>query len=45
MIQCAVTRTRRYLADLPQDGLEIPCFLLFKASTKEIQKLKKLWKK
>ena len=44
MIQCTVTG-RRYSADLPQGGLEIPCFLLFKGSTKEIQKLKKLWKK
>ena len=42
MIQCTVTGRRRYSADLPQGGLEIPCFLLFKGSTKEIQKL---WKK
>ena len=44
-IDCTVTGARRYSADLPQGGLEVPCFLLFKASPKEIQKLKKLWKK
>ena len=44
-IECTVTGTKRYSADLSRGGLEIPCFLLFKASPKEIQKLKKLWKK
>ena len=42
-IQCVVTGRRRYSADLPQGGLEVPCKLLFKASTKEIQKLKRLY--
>ena len=44
-IECTVTGARRYSADLPQGGLEIPCLLLFKASPKEVKKLKKLWKK
>ena len=41
-ITCTVTATRRYSADLPQGGLEIPCLLLFEAQPKEIQKLKVL---
>jgi len=41
-IICTVTGSRRYSADLPQGGLEIPCLLLFKAQHKEIQKLKTL---
>jgi len=44
-ISCTVTGGRRYSVDLPQGGLEVPCSLLFKATPKEIQKLKKLWKK
>ena len=43
-IECIVTGARRYSTDLPQGGLEIPC-LLFKASPKEVKKLKNLWKK
>ena len=39
-ITCTVTATKRYSADLPQGGLEVPCSLLFKAQSKEIQKLK-----
>ena len=39
-IECTITRARRY-----SGGLEIPCLLLFKASPKEVKKLKKLWKK
>ena len=27
---CTVTGAKRSLADLPQGGLEVPCFLLFK---------------
>ena len=38
---CTVTGGRTQSADLPQGGLEIPRDLLFKAKTKEIQKLKK----
>ena len=41
-ITCTVTGTRRYSADLPQGGLEVPCLLLFKAQAKEIQKLKSI---
>ena len=44
-IECTITGARRYSADLPQGGLEIPRLLLFKASPKEVKKLKKLWKK
>ena len=43
-IECTVTGGRRYSVDLPQGGLEVPCSLLFKATPKEVQKLKKLWK-
>ena len=43
-IGCTVTGQRKYSADLPQGGLEIPCSLVFKATPKEIQKLKKMWK-
>ena len=42
-IGCTVTGQRKYSADLPQGGLEIPWFLVFKATPKEIQKLK-MWK-
>ena len=41
-ITCIVTGHRRYSADLPQGGLEVPCSLLFKAIPKEILKLKKI---
>ena len=43
-IDCTVTGRREYSADLPQGGLEIPCSLVFKATPKEILKLKKTWK-
>jgi len=38
-IICTVTGSKRYSADIPQGGLEVPCKLLFKALPKEIQKL------
>ena len=41
-IRCRVTVRRRYSAELPQGGLEIPCFLLFEGNAKEIKKLAKL---
>ena len=43
-IVCRISGTRRYSANLPQGGLEIPCTLLFeaKANLKEIKKLKRL---
>ena len=39
-IRCEVTGGRRYSADLPQGGLEIPCRLLFKGKAKSVKKLK-----
>ena len=42
VITCTETGGRRYSRDLPQGGLEIPCFLLFKHRLKELQKLNKL---
>ena len=39
-ITCIVTSTQRYSADLEQGGLEIPCVLIFKATTEDINKLK-----
>ena len=43
-IDCTVTGRREYSADLAQGGLEIPCSLVFKATPREILKLKKVWK-
>ena len=37
-IRCEVTGGRRYSADLPQGGLEIPCRLLFKGKAKSVKK-------
>ena len=34
-ISCIVSGGRRYSADLPQGGLEIPCKLLFKGKAKD----------
>ncbi len=45
IITCIVTGTRRYSSDLEQGGLEIPCVLIFKATTIEMKKLKTLLKK
>ena len=44
-IECIVTGARRYSADLPQGGLEIPCRLLFSGEKKEINKVKLLYTK
>ena len=44
-ITCTVIGMRRFSADLPQGGLEVPYSLVFKAQPKQIQKLKKLWKR
>ena len=41
-IDCIVMGARRYLADLPQGGLEIPCKLVFNSKCEEIKKLKRL---
>ena len=39
-INCTATGGRRYSADLPQGGMEIPCTVLFVGKRKEINKLK-----
>ena len=44
-ISCKVSGARRYSADLPQGGLEIPCYLLFKREKGDIRNLKKGLKK
>ena len=41
-ITCVITATRRYSADLPQVGLEVPCSLKFQGKQEELQKIKKL---
>jgi len=41
-IKCRVNGSRRYSADLPQGGVEIPCTLLFEAQGNEIKKVIKL---
>ena len=43
-ISCIVSGGRRYSADLPQGGLEIPCKLLFKGKAKKMEKLKRCLK-
>ena len=43
-IHCRVTGRRRYSADLPQGGLEIPCILIFKGPIQDVEKAKKLVK-
>ena len=43
IISCKVNRSRRYSADLPQGGLEIPCILTFQSTNAELSdKSKKL---
>ena len=41
-LRCQVTSTRHYSVDLPQDGLEIPCRLIFSSSARLIAKVQKL---
>ena len=43
-IHCTVTGGRRFSADLPQGGLEIPCNLKFTAEAKLVKKLKQCMK-
>lgn len=43
-VTCRVIGHRRYSADLPQGGLEIPCILRFEGEKKEVAKLKKFVK-
>ena len=40
-IHCRITGRRRYSADLPQGGLEVPCRLQFEGSVKESDKLQR----
>ena len=43
LILCRVSGSRRYSADLPQGGLEVPCVLTFRTSNaKDVEKVKKL---
>jgi hypothetical protein len=44
-IGCLVNGRRKYSADLPQGGMEIPCVLLFRGQPKEMKKLIKLLSK
>ena len=41
-IGCVITGGRRFSADLPQGGLEVPCTLLFRGEPKDIAKMRKL---
>ena len=41
-IRCTVSASRRYSADLPQGGLEVPCILKFQGDTKDVAKVRKL---
>jgi len=41
-ITCRITGTRRYSADLPQGGMEIPCQLHFEGNNKDLDKAKNL---
>ena len=43
LMLCRVSGSRRYSADLPQGGLEVPCVLTFQTSNaKDVEKAKKL---
>lgn len=41
-ISCKITGSRRYSADLPQGGLELPCIYKFRGESIIVNKLKKL---
>ena len=41
-IRCRITASRRFSADLPQGGLEVPCILIFRGDPKDVAKMKKL---
>ena len=41
-IQCSITGTQMYSADLPQGGLEVPCVLKFNGEPQYVAKVKKL---
>ena len=38
-ISCKATGTRRYSGDLPQGGLEVPCYLTFHGDSKLVAKI------
>ena len=42
LMKIRTTGGRRYSADLPQGGLEIPCTITFEGVKKDVQKVKKL---
>ena len=42
-IHCTVSGTRRYSGDLPQGGMEIPCFVVFRANPSELKNLNKIY--
>ena len=41
-IDCTITGSRRFSVNLPQGGLEVPCFLKFSGDGKDIKKVIKL---
>jgi len=41
-IRCTITGSRRFSADLPQGGLEVPCTLIFRGEPKDVAKMRKL---
>ena len=43
VIQCRITGRQKHSSDLPQGGLQIPCFLSFEGEAKDIKKLVKLF--
>ena len=40
-IHCRATGGQRYSHDLPQGGLEIPCWIVFGAKQEQLKKLKR----
>ena len=38
-INCAISGYHRYSRDLPQDGLEVPCWLCFTGTPSEVKKV------
>ena len=42
-VMCKVTGPRHYSSDLPQGGLEVPCRLVFRGTSKLITKLSRLF--
>ena len=39
-IHCTTTGSWRFLVDLPQGGLEVPCTLIFRGEPKDVAKMK-----